>query len=492
MDGVWPEERSPLPGEAPLLLWVGLLAAVVWWLWPWVAPRLPARRKAEVPAEARSLAADRCETAGRTEAAVPDRQEVPAGADAAVAVESLGFDPADLFAEVFEVACRCVAKALDTNPRSPEYAAATSAFKLLEQVIDRIFQAWGGERQEVERLCRLREDSTAFSGSFGAATTSGPAARELLEAAGFTRQQREEGNEASGCWVFRHEEAAQRLRAMAVRLCLQKLGELQRLRGTLRWVQSSNAAVVPKPEAGALPELMLLYSSAPSLIRLDTYTSARERHTETAVRTRLNAMRSEAGCSPPLVLHEGLVAAARSLAYKCRLTLRSGATPRWPGDAEVRDLLGRVALPPGVDAACLHWTSTELPHIFGLSSTRGGAGADRQAAPDEAAEVMANEAAGFWRCRQEADMLWPAAAVCGVGVALDYTVNRGFMAVLLAGYEGSSPGGSERSEVAEQLLRRRRGTAPGAAGAAASVAARPFGARVCSLGGGETRLTHAK
>merc|ERR1712228_684232 len=48
---------------------------------------------------------------------------------------------------------------------------------------------------------------------------------------------------------------------------------------------------------------------------------------------------------------------------------------------------------------------------------------------------MANEAVGFWAARQQSDVFWPAGAICGIGAALDYTVNKGFVVALLVGYE---------------------------------------------------------
>lgn len=57
------------------------------------------------------------------------------------------------------------------------------------------------------------------------------------------------------------------------------------------------------------------------------------------------------------------------------------APPRNDGDLyptqaiaeEVRAAVARLPLPPGYSVAHLHWSSTELPRLFGLASTRGGA-----------------------------------------------------------------------------------------------------------------------
>jgi len=46
---------------------------------------------------------------------------------------------------------------------------------------------------------------------------------------------------------------------------------------------------------------------------------------------------------------------------------------------------------------------------------------------------------GFWAARQAADVVWPSAAIVGVGAALDYTVNRGFIVTLIAGFENLQP-----------------------------------------------------
>merc|ERR1719277_27744 len=144
----------------------------------------------------------------------------------------------------------------------------------------------------------------------------------------------------------------------------------------------------------------------------------------------MNQRRADLGLEP-ITLHEGLAGIARALADAQRTRTRKDADdlyPRRKVGSEVRAALARLPLPPGFTVAHLHWSSTELPRLFGLTSTRGGAsGKDADDCDgDTAAEIMANETVGFWAVRQKSDVFWPAATICGVGAALDYTVNKGF------------------------------------------------------------------
>merc|ERR1719424_2346562 len=262
---------------------------------------------------------------------------------------------------------------------------------------------------------------------------------------------------------------------MTVRLCLQKVAALQKMRGTMRWVQDNNAHVVPKPGDGCLPELLGLCRETRSKMVLPVQPSQRERLAEVALRDLLNERRKAEGCSFPLLPHDGLTAAARVLAFTQRRRVREAegdprgrrvggkeAPPR-PVDTEVQKLLLRTPLPPGFDAAHLHFSSDELPHIFGLASAKGNGpsaagGESFQGGGGQAADILAKEAVGFWAARQTSDLVWPYASVCGVGVALDYTVNRGFMVVLMVGYEGVTPLADVQGvmkSAGAQLLKRR-------------------------------------
>lgn len=284
---------------------------------------------------------------------------------------------------------------------------------------------------------------------------------------------------------------------MTVRLCLQKLAALQKMRGTMRWVQDSNAHVVPKPGDGSLAELLSLCRETRSKLELPVQPSQRERLGEASLMKRINERRLEAGCSTPLRIHDGLMAAARMLAYSQRKHVREGGStkPVRPVDTEVQKMLLRAPLPPGFDAAHLHFTSDELPHIFGLASTKGGS--SDSGCPS--AEILASEAVGFWATRQANDLVWPFASICGLAVALDYTVNRGFMVALFIGYEGIPPWDDSKGAVATAgaELKQRRAAARAAAnapnGAAAIPASRTFGARVKTLDGAKaTGFTNDK
>ncbi|CAE7538235.1 ACY3 [Symbiodinium sp. CCMP2456] len=122
----------------------------------------------------------------------------------------------------------------------------------------------------------------------------------------------------------------------------------------------------------------------------------------------------ESGLHLPLVLHEGLSAAARSLAQSQRVREREGKLK---------------------------------PDRLRLRTSE-----------DQAADILAREAVGFWAARQSQDLSWSGAALCGIGAALDYTVNRGFVVALLIGYEGlsaeASHGLAERREELAGLRKR--------------------------------------
>jgi len=389
----------------------------------------------------------------------------------------LGFDPDTEFQEAFAEAARLVGEVLDVAPLSPEYSKRTTVLYRVADILDRLFKAWSSP-EELQRVAQLREGSDAFARNF-----SGDAARGLLEVAGFERQETTDSDtqpDKGAVWVFQYEEARARLHAMSVRLCLQKVADLQKLRGTLRWVQASNASVVPKASDGKLTELLTMYRMEKSSVPLPADPSARERSVEASVRVKMNERREAAGCRQTLLYHEGLTAAARSIAYAQRLHVRTkggDSRPKKPLDAEVQEKLSRVPLPPGFDAAHLHFTSDELPHVFGLTDTRGGAGGGGGGDDtDTAAELLAREAVGFWAARQSGDVVWPYAAVCGVGVALDYTVNRGFMVVFLIGYEGMTPDENSSEQCSELRRRREKGSV-----SAALPKSQSFGARVQTL-----------
>merc|ERR1719421_368806 len=104
-----------------------------------------------------------------------------------------------------------------------------------------------------------------------------------------------------------------------------------------------------------------------------TEPSTRERNVELAVRVKLNTCRAALGCGT-LPLHEGLVAVARAVAHAQRSRARviaknpsaqsANLNVRRLGN-EVRALLAKLALPPGFVIAHFHFSSDELPRIFG-------------------------------------------------------------------------------------------------------------------------------
>lgn len=455
-----------VPNEAPAFAWVVVVAAVLlWWLWPWIA------RLRGDPSEAAFLAPG--DMGGRRLAHAPlaagelgevtsARFQPPADEGDGIAEAGAGRLESDLdfnlmseFTGTFSAASEHLKKALDMPPAGEAYTASISALKLLVEILDRLFQSMGSA-EDIAKVSKLRESGEAFRRDFGAHRL-GESMRGLLQTAGFERHEGEGG----AVWVFPYEDALARLRGLTVRLCLLKSAELQKLRGPGRFLHVDNLAVVPKLESALFVDLIDLYKGRGKFGGdAESRPSARERNLEADIRIKLNERRA-ARQLEPLALHEGLAGICRSLAEAQRTRARKDADDLYPRRriaGQVRAALAKLPLPPGFTVAHLHWSSTELPRLFGMGSSRGGASGvglgTELADGDEAAEIMANEAVGFWSARQTADVFWPAASICGVGAALDYTVNKGFGVALVIGFEAQE-GDEELTAQLQEGLRRR-------------------------------------
>jgi len=361
--------------------------------------------------------------------------EAIAEAGAGRLVGELSFDLVTEFNEAFTRTAQSIAQVLAGPPTGEAYTAALTALKKLSEVLDRLFLAFSSQDELIKVTC-LRETSETFRRDYGEHAL-GEGMRDLLRTAGFER--RASGEDA--VWVFPHEDALARLRGLTVRLCLQKSAELQKARGPGRFLHTNNDAVVPKLQDAAFMELADLYRGRGSASSTSdaSQASMRERNLQADVRIKLNQRRAEKGLEA-LSLHEGLANIARGLADNQRTRARKDCDDLYPTRriaSDVRAALARVPLPPGFEVAHLHWSSTELPRLFGMTSTRGAGEASKKDTEDSdtAAAIMANEAVGFWAARQHTDVFWPAGAICGIGAALDYTVNKGFVVALLVGYE---------------------------------------------------------
>lgn len=469
-----------MPGSAPPAVWLAIVLALsLWWIWPWLERQ---RGSTAPPANAPKAAlASVTAAVAKPVALVVENPKL-----AAAAPEPLAFDPVAEFAQAYAEAAGLIEKALDLAPRGAEYAAATAALHCVSGILDRLFQAWGGE--EMTRVTRLREDSEAFSRSLGR-HSEGNAALQLLALAGYSR-----GDD--GIWVFAMTDHLSRLKALTLRLCLHRLSELQRLRGTMRWVQSSNSSVVPKPGDSNLLELLEFHRSLPSRLSEQNKPSLRERNLEVEIRSKITARRAESGRTVPLVVHEGLTGVARALANAERTKARKGKADAVQ-ELDIQDMLSKIPLPPGIDVASLHWNSDELPRLFGMTSSTGRNGSAASGKhdddSDQAAEVMAREATAIWAARQANDLAWRSATIIGVGAALDYTINRGFAVALLVGFEGLSMEDDKATvQRREEAALRRRSEAKAAEAVSTCSAPKPspsFGAKVHSLGSSsETRL----
>lgn len=456
-----------IPGEAPPFLWVVIIAAAaIWWLLPWIERWQEARRAPPVVSSAERVAAME-KTVQAQEYVEPELEP----GDTFLRPAALPFDPDEFFRETYAAGCSLLEEILAVPPQGEQFTAAVKGLHALANILDRLFHSWAEEAGDRAR-CQLKEESEAFVSSF---TARGDAPiRRLLAHAGFRREE-----SSRAVWCFDREDPEIRLRGLTVRLCLLRFSELQRLRGTHRWAQSSNAAVVPKPTA-TVPELLELYRSPSEAPELEK-PSLRERNLEAEVRGKIQERRSEA-LAPvppvPLALHEGLAQAARRLAQAQRVQERSQASPTRLRASEVEKLLAQMPLPPGFTAVHLYFRSTELPSIFGLTSSTGR-NSGNAAGEDRAADILAREAVGHWAARVPT-LTWPSASLCGVGAALDYTVNRGFVVALLIGFEGACVEEASAQRSAMQDLRRRQ---TAAAEAAAAKPAQPsFGARVRTFG----------
>merc|ERR1712137_797826 len=106
---------------------------------------------------------------------------------------------------------------------------------------------------------------------------------------------------------------------------------------------------------------------------------------------------------------------------------------------------------------------------------------------------MSREAVGFWAAHQSADVVWPCAAICGVGAAIDYTINRGFMVALLVGFEGLQPpeeGAMAERRLEKHTLRKRQAAAQALAseGKQPGTGGPAFGARVHTITSGASEV----
>mmetsp|Transcript_70061 Transcript_70061/g.152870 ORF Transcript_70061/g.152870 Transcript_70061/m.152870 type:complete len:512 (-) Transcript_70061:317-1852(-) len=441
---------QPFPDEAPSLLWFALVVGVVlWWLWPALqrlqgqdsGPSLlatnnngagigPGMRLPHGPAPGE---AEVSEVDGP---GVGSRDVLEAGTGRLAS--ELPFELLPSFEKLFEDDCKLLRRVLVGPPSGAEYTAAVGCLKRLEEILDRLFQAFGNQT-ELAKVSKLRESSDTFSQNFGPRVLKG-AMQDMLAAAGFERNEDATGS----TWIFRFEDPLIRLKGLTVRLVMQKSSELQKLRGPGRFLQKDNESVIPKMEAVLFSELVDLYKGFKPKVTEDTpKSSLRERNLEADVRIKLNTRRIEKGYDP-MALHEGLASISRTLAEAQRTRARQNAADLYPKRQiaeEVRRAVEMLPLPPGFSVAHLHWSSTELPRLFGMANTRGGGsgtGKDADNADgDSAAEIMASECAGFWAARQMGDVFWKSASLIGVGAALDYTVNKGFVVALLVGFEPS-------------------------------------------------------
>jgi len=466
-----PSRSSTIPEDAPSLLWMLVAAAVLWWFWP-CFERYRSARKATTTQSVEAAPTESAVQAATAMTTVKDvsKESVPMKpATVLRSAAALGLDIPSEFEVTFKDAAHFIANALQVPPQGLAYKEATAALHRTGEVIDKIFQRWDSEEERL-RFSRLREDTESFKRVFGE-HPSGNAARSLLGLAGFERQ-------SGGVWAFNFKDAHAQLRGLVVRLCLQKHADLQKSRGSQVWAQSNNEAVVPKLESAVVSELFVLYQTCcggmtpPEL-------SWRERNTEVAVRVKLHERRREAGQSVSLVLHEGLATAARILASAQRTKKRAqqgdiDGRLVGPSDEEAHDLIAKLPLPPGFDVVHLHCTTSELPHVFGLTSSTGKAGDEGDS--DKAAEVIANEVASLWATRKAREMCWPSATIYGVGACLDYTINHGFVTALLIGFEGLPPTeelAAARKERAQ--LKERKAEVPKHTGLG------PYGARVQTM-----------
>lgn len=352
------------------------------------------------------------------------------------------------FQKTYAEASRLIGVTLSVPPVGDAYAAAMSSLNCLSNIIDRVFQAWGNP-EELGRVTRIKEESQAFTKNFGFYRQGSPV-QDLLRLAGFQRS----GEDGSKVWAFPPGDPSSVLRAMTVKCCFQRLSELQRQRGTHRWASDSNEQVIPKADDGSLLETLELYRTQIIRPALDAKPSLKERSLEAQVRLKLQERRTEAKLPMQLIMHEGLAAVARLVAQAQRTQNRLARDQEElpPLGVDLQELIPQLPLPPGVEIVQLHWSTSDLPRVFGITLT-----ATASDEGDPAVDILARESVGFWAARQAREVTWPSAALCGVGAALDYTVSRGFIVALCAGFEGVTPQESLSGRRRDHALQQRMG-----------------------------------
>ncbi|CAJ1334379.1 unnamed protein product, partial [Effrenium voratum] len=223
-------DEPGIPAQAPPFLWFLIIAAAaLWWLWPWLERWQESRRTSAAPF---SPAAD----ASPAVIQEPEPEEV----EHEIIRPDVSFDSEEAFKAAYAEACRLVEELLQVPPMGHEFTAAAAGLHALANVVDRLFQ------EEDPRVAQLREDSESFGKSFAS-----EGVRQLLCHAGFERRAMGRNGDGRAEWCFDHSDDS-KLRALTVRLCIQRFTELQRLRGTHRWAQRDNSAVLPRASEASL------------------------------------------------------------------------------------------------------------------------------------------------------------------------------------------------------------------------------------------------
>mmetsp|Transcript_55120 Transcript_55120/g.102056 ORF Transcript_55120/g.102056 Transcript_55120/m.102056 type:complete len:515 (+) Transcript_55120:42-1586(+) len=482
-----------MPSQAPAFLWVAMATALAaWWCWPWLNAIMDKRKatsslaaaaatEAQQPKNEREAAEARqrkaalereLQAAGSSEPSWSNPSHVLrktlASSDMASAETR---DPKAVFEEAFEAVSAHVGQVLQGPPKGATYLSAVSALYFFAGIVDKIFESW--PTPEVQKVSRLRASSSKFKQALG----SHPHADELLRAAGFRHVRDEEVESADDVWFLPLDSRDALVKALASKLCLLKVQERQKARGTRRWTDECNSDVLPSPEEASLGETLLIYRKAEvppmeaSCGGVPSTPSARERHCEAAVRIKLNARRAELGLAA-VEQHEGLLGVARAVAFAQRARIYAAKQLRLQElDLEVTTLLRRLALPPDASFAQLHFVVQALPKEQSRKLTLS-------ATQDQTADQIASEAFNAWQVKQQEDVEWPAAVICGIGTALDYTLNKGVLCMLLVGYEDAPlPARSASQKDSSEGLRQRA-----AQPASQHSESRTFGARVHTFG----------
>jgi len=253
-----------------------------------------------------------------------------------------------------------------------------------------------------------------------------PGGARLIELSGFTLKLGH-GEKDGAAYVW-NAEGPERLveckfRTMVLRAAITRVLAIARTRGTRKWTM------------GQMEYLPVEYQLRPSELLImkrstdednSSFSSKKEMYLENQIKVGLSKIR-------PLHYSDIATTVCRQYADRRRQYYRQHSHDAMGNIEEVneQDLIGMMEqtwLPPGIEFAHFHWNG-QLPHTFGMKSTSGV-----QNQVDLAMEQISQDVIKSWQVLYAEDMKWEQSSIMGVGVALDYAANMGFVCGIFAGF----------------------------------------------------------